>query len=192
MSRPELADAFRRLEREVLVDNAWHRYCRDRYRLPGGGDGDYYYVDMPGSAGTIPLFEDGSTVLLEVHRYLLGQTLWEFPIGGMLDGETAEEVARKELAEESGLLAREWTALGSFAPYKGVSNEVCHFFLARGLEEGEQKLEATEAIRPHRMPMEEARRLLLESPLGDGQSLTGLLYYDRWCARQADGADARP
>jgi len=174
---------MRRLHREVLVDNAWHRYCKDRYVQADGSEGVYYYVDMPGSCGCIPVFPDGSTVLLQVDRYLLGRTLWEFPIGGMAAGEQPLAVAKKELREEAGLLADEWTELGRFAPYKGASNEVCHFFLARGLHTVPQELEPSERITAHRLPFAEARRVLIEQELGDGQSMAGLLLLDRWLQR---------
>jgi ADP-ribose pyrophosphatase len=174
---------FTRLSREVLITNPWHRYCRDRYTQADGSEGVYFYVDMPGSCGAIAVFDDHTTILCRVHRYLLGGDYWEFPIGGMKDGEDPLAVARKELAEETGLTARRWDALGRFAPYKGVSNEICHFYLARGLTEAEQRLEPSEQIALHRMPLDEARRLLLEQDCGDGQSLVGLLLLDRWLAR---------
>lgn len=173
---------FERIAGEVLVDNAWHRYCRDRYVQTDGSEGVYYFVDMPGSAAAIPVFDDGTWGLIRVYRYLLGTELWEFPIGGMKVGEPALEVARKELREEAGLAAETWTPLGHFAPYKGVSNERCHFFLARGLSEVPQDLEASERITLHRLPADEARRRLLDQECGDGQSMAGLLLLDRWLA----------
>ena len=172
--------AFSRLQRDVLVANPWHRYCRDRYVQRDGSDGEYFYVDMPGSSAAIPWFPDGTTMLLRVHRYLLGCDLWEFPIGGMREGESPLAVAQKELHEEAGLVADDWTPLGRFAPYKGVSNEVCHFFLARQLRCVAQELEPSERITPHRLPFAEARRLLVGQELGDGQSMAGLLLFDRW------------
>lgn len=173
-------DTFRRLDREVLVDNAWHRYCRDRYVQRDGSEGVYYYVDMPGSCASIPVFEDGTMALIKVHRYLLGLDLWEFPIGGMKAGQSPLAVAQAELREEAGLVATDWTPLGHFAPYKGVSNERCHFFLARHLQEVPQELEASEAISVHRMPIAEARDTLLGQECGDGQSMAGLMLLDRW------------
>lgn len=173
---------FSRLQHEVLVSNPWHRYCKDRYVQADGSEGVYYFVDMPGSCASIPVFEDGSTVLLRVFRYLLGCDLWEFPIGGMRPGEDPLTVARKELHEEAGLVAAAWTPLGRFAPYKGVSNEICHFWLARGLREERQQLEPSERIAVHRMPFLEARRLLLDQECCDGQSMAGLLLLDRWLA----------
>ena len=174
---------FTRLSREILVDNPWHRYAKDRYVLPDGSEGVYYYVDMPGSCAAIPVFADGSTALIRVHRYLLGVQLWEFPIGGLRPGEDPLAVARKELHEEAGLLASEWTPLGRFAPYKGASSELCHFFLARGLTEDRQELEVTEQITVHRMPFAEARRRLVDQEIGDGQSMAGLMLLDRWLQR---------
>lgn len=174
---------FVQLSREVLVDNSWHRYCRDRYLRADGSEGDYYYVDMPGSSAAIPVFDDGTMMLVRVYRYLLGCDLYEFPIGGMKLGEQPLSVAKEELRQEAGLLARDWTALGQFAPYKGVSTERCHFFLARGLECVAQDLEPSERITTHRLPIDEARALLLDQPCGDGQSMAGLLLLDRWLAR---------
>ena len=176
---------FTRLSREVLVQNEWHRYCRDRYVQTDGSEGTYFYVDMAGSCAAIPLFADGTTMLVRVHRYLFERELWEFPIGGMQPGEDPLAVAQKELHEEAGLRARDWTPLGRFAAYKGVSNEVCHFFLARDLEVVEQELEPSERITAHRVPLAEARALLLDQSLGDrslgdGQSMAGLLLLDRW------------
>ncbi len=173
---------FTRLSREVLVGNTWHRYCRDRYVQRDGSEGVYYYVDMPGSCAAIPVFDDGSTMLLRVHRYLLGIDLWEFPIGGMQPGEDPLAVAKKELREEAGLQAGVWQPLGRFAPYKGVSNEVCHYWLARQLVVTPQELEPSEQITVHRMPLAEARARLLDQDPGDGQSMVGLLLLDRWLA----------
>lgn len=144
-----------------------------------GSEGDYFYVDMAGAVGIVPLFEDGTVVLCRQYRYLLGVWLWEFPIGGLAPGDDPEAKAREELREEAGLEADRFVRLGSFAPYKGVSNEVTHFFLAEGLREVGQRLEASEAIEVHRLPLGEARRRLLDQPLGDGQSWGGLLLLER-------------
>ncbi len=177
-----MASPFRRLSREVLVDNPWHRYCLDRYTQADGSEGHYYYVDMPGSCGIVPWFEDGTTVLVKGHRYLLDTELWEFPIGGMTDGDEPVAVAQRELAEEAGLRAGRMDPIGTFAPYKGVSNERCHFFVARDLEQVGQDLEPSESMTVHRMPFAEARERLVAQPLPDGQSLAGLVFFERWLA----------
>ncbi len=178
-----MSEPFARLTREILVTNRWHSYCRDRYLRRDGSEGEYYYVSMPGSAGIVPLFADGSTVLLRVRRYLLAKTLWEFPIGGLREHEDPLAVARHELEEEAGLVAGRWTSLGSFAPYKGVSNEICHFFVAQDLQWTRQRLEPEEEISVHPLPLADARARLLDQELPDGQSLAGLLLLERWLQR---------
>lgn len=181
-----MSDApFTRKSREVLVHNPWHRYCRDRYVQADGSEGTYYYIDMTGSCAAIPLFADGSTALVRVYRYLLGREMWEFPIGGMQPGDDPLAVAQHELHEEAGLVARTWTPLGRFAPYKGVSTEVCHFFVARDLTEVAQHLEPSEQITVHRVGLDRARALLLDQDLGDGQSMAGLMLLERWLANGA-------
>jgi ADP-ribose pyrophosphatase len=171
---------FTTLRSEVLVRNEWHSYCKDRYVGTDGGEADYYYVDMPGSAGCIPVLEDGRVAMVEVTRYLLSRKLLELPIGGMKRGEDPEAVALKETVEETGYRPRRMTRLGSFAPYKGASNEVCHFYLGEDLERVGQDLESTEEIAVKLVPLREVRRLLLSSELGDGQSLVGWLYLEKF------------
>ena len=185
MTRP-----FDRLSRRVLVDNPWHKYCHDRYLQRDGSEGEYFYVDMPGSALVIPRLADGRVLLLRVHRYLLRTWLWEFPIGGLRPDEEPLELARKELLEEAGCRAARWTPLGCFAPYKGVSNERCHIFLAEELERGAQQLEASEEIEVHEVTLSTARERILalgpqadaqgaNAQLGDGQSLAALAYLEQ-------------
>jgi ADP-ribose pyrophosphatase len=185
---PERRPAFRRIDHEVLVANRWHRYCRDRYTRRDGSTGEYYFVEMTGSCGIVPLFDDGTVALVRSERYLLDCDLWEFPIGGMQPGEDALTVAQHELEQEAGLVAAEWTRLGSFAPYKGVSTEICHFFVARELREVGQDIELEESITVHRVPLVRARELLLGQQPADGQSLAGLLLFDRWAAAQGPAA----
>lgn len=174
-----MTEPFTQLSSEVLVANPWHSYRRDRYVRTDGSVGDYYYIHMPGSAGVIPRFADGTTLLLQTHRYLLRRTLWEFPIGGVGEGQDPLHVAQHELEEEAGCVAARWDALGAFAPYKGVSDELCHFYVAEDLTTTSQRLENTERITVHRMDFATAKRRLLEQDVIDGQSLVGLMLYER-------------
>ena len=86
--------------------------------------------------------------------------------------------------EEAGLVAARYDAIGTFAPYKGVSNERCHYFLARELTAVPQSLEPEESLTVHRMPLAEAREVLIGQELADGQSLCGLMLLDRFLSRE--------
>lgn len=176
---------FRQLDTRILIDNPWHRYCKDHYLQRDGSEGVYYYVDMPASAAVLPLFADGSTLLLRSFRYLFGREIWEFPIGGVARGTDPLETAREELRQEAGFVATRWTPLGRALPYKGVSTETCHYFLAQDLNPCGQELEASEAATVHRMTLAQARECLFADDAVDGQSLAGLVHLERHLARRS-------
>lgn len=180
----------RYISSELLVDNPWHRYRKDRFRQRDGSVGEYYHVDMSGAVGILPRYRDGSVVLLRTYRYLLDAWIWEMPFGGIQPGEDPLEVAKKELREEAGLRAARWQEVGRFAPYKGVSNEIDHFYLAEELRDGPRDLEPSEEIEVHRMEFAAARSKLYEQELIDGQSLTCLALYEHWLARQGETGGA--
>jgi 8-oxo-dGTP pyrophosphatase MutT (NUDIX family) len=125
--------------------------------------------------------------LARCRRYLLDTTMLEFPIGGVAVGETPLSVAVRETREEVGFQPRQMTPLGRFAPYKGVSNEVCHFFLGEDLVACGQRLEVSEEIAVELVPLAEVRELLLAEAVGDGQSLAGWLLLERYCRSEAGG-----
>jgi ADP-ribose pyrophosphatase len=111
----------------------------DRVRRPGRpGDEPFtrLVVEHPGAAIVLALDEHERVLCLWQYRHAVGRTLVQLPAGLCdVDGEDAAEVARRELAEEAGLEAAEWTHLASTYSSPGFSSEQCHFFLARGLRD---------------------------------------------------------
>jgi len=125
---------WKKLSESILLKNPWWTYKRDTFQLPSGKHGEYHYVHTNGSSMVIPILGDGSLVLVSQHRYLMGKESMEFPCGSVKEGSTYDETARHELNEETGYSAKEISKVGEFNPYNGVTNEMCHVFLARDLE----------------------------------------------------------
>ncbi len=173
-----------RLETEVLFRNRWHAYRRDRVRRKDGSEGDYFYLDHPSSVAVIGEFPTGEVLVQRTFRYLLGAWLPQVVLGHTQPGDDQAREARRELREETGFLAGEMVHLGDFTPYSGVSNEVCHVFLARDLEEVGAQPEVTEEMEVFRLPREEARAFLFTGPLLDGQSLSAWALYEAWRAQE--------
>jgi len=169
-----------RIETEVLFRNPWHTYRRDRVRRKDGSEGFYFYVDHPSSVAVIGAFRDGTVLVQRTFRYLLGEWLPQVVLGHTRPEEDQAEEARRELLEETGFLAGEVLHLGDFTPYSGVSNEVCHVFLARDLEERGARPEVTEEMEVFRLSRGEARAFLHSGPLLDGQSLSAWALYEAW------------
>lgn len=117
-----------------------------RYDLcewPDGTRGHHAVIQGPSAVLIVPVFEDCTTVLVRQWRYAWAKTSWEAPAGTIEDGEDQLEAARRELAEEAGLLAERWTPLGDVRPY-ATGTFVQHIFLARDLTRVERRLETYE------------------------------------------------
>ena len=113
--------SIRRLSSRVAYENAWLRLREDAIERPDGERGVYALVEREDFAVVIPW--DGEQVtLVGQERYTLGRFSWELPQGGV-SGASPEEVARTELAEETGLRARELRHLGRLDTAVGMSSQ---------------------------------------------------------------------
>ena len=105
----------------------------DEIALPQGGTALREVVYHPGAVVVAAIDADGHVYLVRQYRHPVRRYLLELPAGGLEPGEEPLAAAMRELREEVGLEAREWTALGSFFSSPGFANERLHAFLARGL-----------------------------------------------------------
>jgi 8-oxo-dGTP pyrophosphatase MutT (NUDIX family) len=108
---------------------------RDTIRTPDGEEGfSRLVLEHPGAVIVLALDDQERVCLLSQYRHPAQRRFVELP-AGLLDGEgeTPLDVARRELAEEAGLAAEEWTHVSSTYSSPGISTEVMHLFVARGL-----------------------------------------------------------
>jgi 8-oxo-dGTP pyrophosphatase MutT (NUDIX family) len=141
----DAGQAIEQVSSRVVYDNPWMTFREDVIRRPDGSEGIYSYVEKPDFALIIPVDRDGFH-LVEQYRYPVGHRSWEFPQGTLpnrADGEPAE-LARRELAEETGLRAHRLYHLGDLHPAKGMSSQGFAVFVADGLESGDHAREHEE------------------------------------------------
>jgi 8-oxo-dGDP phosphatase len=107
---------------------------RDEVRMPGGGAGIREIMEHAGAVAVAALDPDDRLMMIYQYRHAVGRRLWEMP-AGLLDvsGEDPLETARRELAEEVGLAADEWSVLIDVDPSPGFSDESVRVYLATGL-----------------------------------------------------------
>jgi len=127
-----------------IFSNPYWEYFFDKYRMPNGEIGEYNYVNSRGSTMMIPVLDDGRVIMTKQYRYLNQRISIEFPGGGVDKGLTPEENAAKELLEETGCKYKKIIKLGEFNPFNGVTNEICHAYICKGLnyEENEKQEES--------------------------------------------------
>lgn len=155
----------------------------DEVVLGSGDQAGYVVVDAPSSAFVVPLFEDGTTVLVRQWRYPWGGTSWEVPAGTLAEGEDPLEGARRELEEEAGLRAEDWLPLG-VTRSSAVMTTQQHLFLARRLADVERAPELYEQdMTVLRLPFAEA----LEEALGGGIQHSGSVTALARAARALEG-----
>lgn len=151
----------------------------DEVGMPGGGRARREVVEHFGAVAIVALDEQDRVALIHQYRFPLGRRLWELP-AGLLDvsGEQPVRTAQRELAEETGLAAAEWSVLVDVATSPGFTDECVRVFLASGVSEvprpdavGDE--EADLVIKW--FPLAEAVRMALAGEIVNGPAVAGLL-----------------
>lgn len=132
-------------------------------------------ISHPGGAAVVPLLPDGSVLMIEQYRHLVGGYLWEIPAGRLEPGEDPRICAARELEEEVGYRAGTLAKMADIYSAPAYCTEVISLYLATDLSPGTQRLEPDELIRVVRLPLADAIRNVRESKVADAKTLTGLM-----------------
>jgi 8-oxo-dGDP phosphatase len=145
MPAPDDRADIRMLASGVVYEDSWMRLRRDEIERRDGSRGTYAFIEKRDFALVIPAENDGFH-LVEEYRYPIRRRTWSFPQGGFPPGESGEpaDLARLELAQETGLRARELIRLGYLHGSHGTSSQAGHYFLATGLSPGPAEREREE------------------------------------------------
>ena len=163
---------------DVVYEGAVWRIKRDVIDYPSG-DITRDYVDHPGAACVVAIDNDDNVVLLHQYRHAVGLRNVEIP-AGLLDipGEDPLVCAKRELAEEAGLEATDWTHLMTLNVSPGGSNEIIHIYLAQGLSEVQSDFVKTGEevdMTVHRVPLQDAIDACFAGSITNNIAVTALL-----------------
>jgi len=165
------------LSTRQVYSNAWMTVREDEIRRSDGSDGIYGVVDKPTAAVVIP-FDGERLHLVEQFRYPVGRRRWEFPMGTAPDRAELDpaELAARELAEETGLVAGHMELLGRLDIAPGMSSQREHVFLATDLTAGPARREHTEQdMRTAWFTVAEFEDMIRSGSLVDAQTLAAYL-----------------
>jgi ADP-ribose pyrophosphatase len=155
------------------------RLTVERVRLPNGAVATLEIAHHPGGAAVVAIDDRGRVCLLRQYRHAAAGWVDELPAGKLDGGEPPLACAKRELAEEAGMEASDWSLLGSFLTSPGVLTEVIHLYLARGLTAVETRPEAHEVLEPRWLPLDEAVEMAATGKLTDGKSIVGLVWAEK-------------
>jgi 8-oxo-dGTP pyrophosphatase MutT (NUDIX family) len=163
--------------RETYV-NPWIRVREDQVINPSGGRGIYGVVEFKNRAvGVIPVDDKGHTWLVGQYRYCHHTYEWEIPEGGCPEDENLLDCAKRELLEETGIVAEDYELiLEDVQLSNSTTNEVAYIYVARNLRFAEAQPEATEKLTVKRVSLEDAIEMARNGTIRDGMSVMGLLW----------------
>ncbi len=165
---------FRKLNSRIVYKNPWIRLERHEVEVRASGHRfDYTYLASRPSVMVVALTAEGGIVLVRQYRYPRREFAYELP-GGGTHGNTPRQAAREELEQETGYQASRWRKAGEFVVYCGLSDELCHVFVASGLRPGRQKLEETEHISVHEVSPVRLKAMIRRGEFRDGMGLAAL------------------
>ena len=161
---------------KTIYDNPWISLVEHQVITPSGTDGIYGQVSFKNFAiGIVAIDTDDQIFMVGQYRFPLKMYSWELPMGGgPLDAEPLDS-AKRELLEETGLVADEWQEILRMHLSNSVSDELGILYLANGFQQFEAQPEETERRQIKKVPFEEVYQIVLSGVITDSMSVAGVL-----------------
>lgn len=154
----------------------------DTVRFPDGSTGELEFIRHSGAAAVLPVLGDPNgpdpqVLLIRQYRYAAGGFMLEVPAGRPdRAGEDWEVCARRELEEETGLVAGKLTFMTTIHTTPGFTDEQIRLFLATECTTGTEKMDDDEFIEPVVLPISQALEKIRDGEITDGKTICTLLY----------------
>ncbi|MES2377232.1 MAG: NUDIX hydrolase [Bacteroidota bacterium] len=159
-----------------VYDNPWISLTEYQVINPSGNPGIYGKVHFKNRAiGIVPLDADLNTYLVGQYRFVLNEYSWEIPEGGGPLADDPLAAAKRELLEETGLTAKNWTEVQRMHLSNSVSDELCIIYIATGLEQFEAEPEDTEQLIVNKVPFDEVYRMVCTGEIMDSVTVAAVL-----------------
>ena len=160
---------------EVKYKNNWMEVVEDKVIRPDGKPGIYGVVKIIDGVAVLPIDDDGFCYLTEEFHYAVGRETIEVVAGGLDKGEDSLEGAKRELKEELGIEAGEWTYLGKLDPVTSLVEVPMHLFIAQKLKFTTPQMEGTETLKMVKMKLTEAIEKVMKNEINVGSSCVLIL-----------------
>ena len=171
-----LENPWKTLESREIYDSPWISLTRHEVLNPSGNPGNYSVVHFKNFAiGILPLDNDNNTWIVGQYRYPIDQYSWEIPEGGGKLGLPPIESAKRELLEETGIVAKKWTKIQEMYLSNSVSDELAILYIAQDLHFQEAEPEETEQLQIKKLPFGELYEMVLNGEITDSLTVAAVL-----------------
>ncbi len=161
---------------QVTYETPWIQVSHHNVINPAGKPAIYGTVHFKNLAiGILPIDNELNTYLVGQWRYPLNAYSWEIVEGGGILGVNPLKSAKRELKEETGLIAKKYTLLCNMHTSNSATDEYCYIYLAQDLTMGESEPEETEDLQIKKLPFAEAYKMVMEGKITDSLSMVAIL-----------------
>lgn len=142
---------------------------------PDGRDAVYGVVHCGDCVGVLPFVDEDHVLMVRQHRFVAKRWTWEMPTGGVHEGETIEQAAQRELAEEAGFRAGQLEPICSYHTSKSSIDETAHLFVGRALIPAQAVPDDSEQIERRALPFAEVLARVLDGRITDSMTVIAVL-----------------
>ena len=165
----------RKVSSETIFEGCIIKVMVDQAELPNGKPAVREVVEHPGGVAILALEEDNTTYLVKQFRYPIQELLLELPAGKLDGPEDHLLAAKRELSEETGLEAEEWTYMGYEFASPGFCTERLHMYLAQKLSHRKQHLDEDEFLNVVPIPFQELISQIMDGTQTDAKTVAAAL-----------------
>ena len=170
MKRP-----WQKLSSKIVYQNPWITVREDKVIRPDGKKGIYGYIYATDCVGIVAINGNDEIYLIKQWRYVGKMNTIELPWGGCKQGEKPLHAAKRELLEETGLVAIKWYSLGYFVLYPALSTEKSYLYLAKDLKLLKSQPEGTEKLFVIKLPFKKAYQWAIKRKINDSFTTAAIL-----------------
>ena len=166
----------KKISSEEIFNGVILHVVRDQVGLSNGNTTVREVIRHIGAVCVIPVTENNEVVVERQYRYPLDRVILEIP-AGKLDAPDEDRLsaAQRELMEETGYTADEWTEIGDFHPAPAYSDEYITMYLARGLHKGERHLDDDEFLDVYAIPLADLVADVMNGTISDAKTQVCIL-----------------
>ncbi len=171
-----MENPWRKQSEKITYDSPWIKVHHEEVITPANTQGIYGWVEFKHIAvGCIPIDADGNTVLVGQYRYPNKEYSWEIPEGGAKKSEEPLEGMKRELQEETGIIADQYTLIQELRLSNSATDEIAYLYIATDLSDVATSPDDTEELQLKKVSVHEAIKMVLNGVITDAMSVAALL-----------------
>ena len=168
------------LDSAIVYEGSFIQVVKDNVRLPDGSTSTREHIKHPGAVAVLAILDNGNLVMERQFRYPPQREFIELPAGKIDHGEDILITAQRELLEETGYVASEWTHLSTMWPCIGYADERMEYFLASGLTHQGSQLDVGEFLEVFELSPADAMQWIKLGKINDSKTVLGLFWLEKF------------